>query len=187
MDAIALQYRGAMITVFALALGCQPDPAVVGVSLAGPSQIRVDHLGPVEPPAVLRSGVEVDAVTWTVETPEVAAATDGELLAKAPGSTRVYTEVDGEEVAFTLVVAPAVTLSFLSVPATVAVSEELDLDLAAKSGGRDVEPQHISWSSSNEDVVTVDAQGHIVPLQPGTAYITATASGSEAMVELVVE
>ena len=45
----------------------------------------------------------------------------------------------------------------------------------------------VTWSSSDEEVATVDEKGHITAVAPGTVTITATAGATKATCEVTVE
>lgn len=51
-------------------------------------------------------------------------------------------------------------------------------DLTASVGISTMEDKSVTWTSSNPDVATVDAQGHVVAVAPGTATITAKSNGN---------
>lgn len=45
----------------------------------------------------------------------------------------------------------------------------------------------VSWSSNNEDVVTVDAAGSVIALEPGTALLTGTVDGLSGTISVEVD
>ncbi|MCB9687568.1 MAG: hypothetical protein H6738_16605 [Alphaproteobacteria bacterium] len=155
--------------------------------LDGPSEVRVDHLGPVVPAprVVLGDGEVPEGLIWSFSRPGVASIQHGTLLAEGPGEVEVVAEWEGERVAWDLVVELRTELSFVEAPATVAVGDAVDLHLAATEGGVPVDTTAADWTTSDEAVLLVEG-GHLHAIAPGTAYVTASARGASAMIEVTV-
>ncbi|MCA9491344.1 MAG: hypothetical protein KC621_15540 [Myxococcales bacterium] len=154
--------------------------------LDGPSEVRVDHLGPVPAPRVVLGDGEVpEGLIWSFSRPGVASIQHGTLLAEGPGEVEVVAEWEGERVAWDLVVELRTELSFVDAPAALAVGDAVDLHLTATEGGVAVDAKAIDWTSSDDAVLLVDA-GHLKGIAPGTAYVTASAQGASAMIEVTV-
>lgn len=167
-------------------LGCQgtPPPELL---LEGPSRIRVENLGPVEGPvAVLSDGTKPDGVKWAAEPESVLRVGDGEFEAVGPGEAKVTAEWNGQTTHWTLIVEPAVMISFVDPPARLGVGETLPLRVRGRIGNTVVVPGEIRWSSSAPGVASVDPAGQLVGIAPGIAYITANGGRGEAMLEIEV-
>src|SRR5689334_11914840 len=90
--------------------GSPPEPAL---TLDGPDQVRVDHLGPVPSPRVLQAdGTEPSELAWTAADPSIASVVDGAVVAVGAGSTEVVGQSGDDSVRYTLTVVPAVVLRF---------------------------------------------------------------------------
>lgn len=154
--------------------------------LDGPSEVRVDHLGPVPAPRVVLGDGEVpEGLIWSFSRPGVASLQQGTFLAEGPGEVEVVAEWEGERVTWDLVVEIRTELSFVGAPAALAVGDAVDLRLTATQGGEPVDATAVAWTSSDDSVLSVDG-GHLVGVAPGTAFVTASARGASAMVEVTV-
>ena len=154
--------------------------------LDGPSEVRVDHLGPVPAPrVVLGDGTDPEGLIWSFSRTGVASIADGAVVAEGPGTVSVVAEWEGERVSWDLVVELRTELSFVDAPANLAAGEAIDLRVAASRGGEPVDPQAVEWTSSDDQVIAVVA-GHARAIAPGTAFVTARTGGASAMVEITV-
>jgi hypothetical protein len=169
-----------------LLIACSGEEQVVGeLRLDGPTQLRVDQLGPVEAPDVVLEDGTIAEVSWTLQAPGVAVLDAGQVVAQGPGVAQVTGQIEGQTVQWTLVVDPAVTLSFVEPPSSLVVGEVAILAVSARVGERSVSPGTIDWVSSDAGIATV-SQGEVMAVGEGVTYLTAKAHGSEAMVEIEV-
>lgn len=153
----------------------------------GPAQVRVDHLGPVEGPAVqLSDGTAAEGLTWTVS-PETVAVRDGDgVRAVGPGEATIEATWNEQRVTWTLVVDPRVSLNLVHPPATLAVGDRRPLHVEARIGDTNTDPGALSWRSTAPEVATVSEAGEVVAVAPGTTYVVVTHGESEAMAEIQV-
>jgi len=169
-----------------LFIGCAEEGSEIGPTLDVPGQVHVDQLGPVTVPMAVLADGSTASVIWTVDNPEVAEVRGKELLAVGPGRTRIHGTHDAEELAWTLVVEPTITLLFHKPPMHVGVGETADLRLHGRVGSVHVTPAEVLWTSSDTSVVMIEEDGRVSGVEPGVAYITARSGGSSAMLELKV-
>lgn len=177
-----------MRTLAALLLAaCQGAPSEPSITLEGPTDVRVERLGPVAGPRALAAdGSEARAVVWTVSAPEVAAVTDGQIVATGPGTAQIVGSLGTDEVRWTLTVDPLTTLAVKQAPATLAVGATGTVVLEARAGDQPVPLGDVTWSSSDPAVLTV-AAGELRGVAPGSAYVTARRGRSEAMIQVDVQ
>jgi hypothetical protein len=173
--------------VYLLMIGaCSTHSADPALMIEGPSQLRVDKLGPVDGPRVaLDDGSRPDGMEITVDDNEVAAVEEGRVVAKARGQTQVSVVWSDQEVVWTLVVDPAVSLRLLDVPAHVVVGERATLRIEARVGQQVIGHGNTTWASSDDTVAIVE-RGVITGQEPGISFITARMGASEAMAEIEV-
>lgn len=165
---------------------CATIDAQPQLMLDGPGQLRVDSLGPVDGPrAVLDDGSVPDGVLVTVEDAAVAEVEAGLVVARAPGETKVSATWNEQEVAWTLVVDPAMSLRILVSPSSMEPGEEAPIQIEARQGDDIVDDVQVEWVSSDEAVLTVE-DGTVSASAPGVAYVTAKVGGSQAMLEIEV-
>ena len=135
-------------------------------------------------------------VTWSSSDTCVATVdTNGKVAAIAPGTTVVtVTANDGSGVKASCVVAvekKVVAVSSITLSQSSAtLTEGETLTLTATVTPNNATDKSITWSSSNTTVATVDADGVVTAIAPGTATITAAAndgSGVTAACEVTVE
>jgi len=172
--------------IWLLLAACGVQQTTPALTNEGPSQLRVDKLGPVDRPRiVLDDGLRPDTIEVAIDDPAVAAMVDGRLIAKARGETQVTETWEEQEVVWTLVVDPAVSLRFLDVPASVAIGATATLSLEVRAGDTVVKAEEATWATSNSTVAGVK-QGTITGHQVGVSFITARIGTSEAMAEIEV-
>ncbi len=165
---------------------CTDGPEEPSLTLEGPTEIRVEKLGPVDGPRALRAdGTAPSGVVWTVSDAGVAAVRDGAVVALGPGQTRVTGTLDAETVGWTLTVDPEVILGFLDVPPTVMVGQDVELKVEARAGEQVVAPGAVEWSTSDPAILTATA-GRLRGVAPGVAYVSARRGASEAMAQVEV-
>ncbi len=134
------------------------------------------------------------SVTWkSSDASVVSVDQNGEIVAKKVGSAAItVTSEDGMKTASCNVVVEervilvtAVTLNKTELTLYENESEKLTAVVVPA----DATYKDIEWSSNNEDVATVDAEGNVTALKEGTAQISATAQNStiKSVCTVVVE
>jgi hypothetical protein len=171
------------VLAFAACAGGAEEPAI---TLEGPTDVRVEKLGPVEGPRVLQGdGTEAPGLSWSVSVPSVATVQDGQVVAVGPGKTAIIGTVGRDHVQWTLSVDPTLTLGFVDPPGRVAVGKEVPLVVEARAGTQVVPAGHLDWTTSNPGVLTV-VEGQAKGIAVGTAFVSAHRGASEAMVQIEV-
>ena len=128
-------------------------------------------------------------VTWSSSNTAVATVdANGLVKAIAPG-TAVITAKAGDKSATCALtvekkVIPVGGISLSQTSATLVEGESLTLTATVTPA--DATDKTVTWSSSDETVATVDANGKVVAIAPGTAVITAQAGDFTATCEIVV-
>ncbi len=130
--------------------------------------------------------ITVASIGWTSLNPEVATvSSDGLVLARAPGTTIIRAQVGdviGERL-ITVTPPPPGPLPVVSVDVT---PRAPDMDIGASLplsaiprdfAGRALADRAITWTSSNDSVALVSADGIVTALGVGTAIIEATTEG----------
>ncbi len=129
---------------------------------------------------------EAHGLRFSVKNTRIAkVSASGEVSARAVGSTTVRIESEfGSEASVKVTVKKAPSkLSLKAARTTLAVDERLKLSRALSSGSASA----LSYASSDPAVATVDADGEVVAVAPGTAKITArTFNGKKASVTLKI-
>ncbi|MBR3441775.1 MAG: Ig-like domain-containing protein [Bacteroidales bacterium] len=131
-------------------------------------------------------------VNWTTSSAEVATVADGVVTAVAPGTaTIIATTADGGKT-----VTCAVTVNPKPVPVegvsveveTVEIAEGETATIVVTVTPEDASVKDVTFASSDEAVATVDEEGNITAVAPGTATITVTTAdgGKTATCEVTV-
>lgn len=175
-----------MVRALALALiGCGGGAVL---ELDGPSEVRVERMGPVEGPGlVLSSGARPEGVIWSVEPASVARIEGDRVIAEAEGEARVTGAWQGQSVGWTLKVVPTYELVFVDAPAAIAVGGTCTFHVAARRGGEATPPTEVVFSTSDASILAVDEAGKCEGVAAGVAYVTVAGHGSTAMAEVRVE
>lgn len=148
------------------------EPASLALALAETGQLTAtalcEHDHPLE-----------RVFTWSTDAGAVASVSDAGLVTGlTEGAATITAETDG--VSGTAAVTVAGTVASVSVrPATFSLLEgdTQQLTAEARDAGDHVLARTFTWTSDNESVATVDANGLVQALLPGAATITATAEG----------
>ena len=135
--------------------------------------------------------VEGAIITWTSSDPAVATVSStGSVASKAAG-TATITAKAGDKTAECVV-----TIRFISVtgialnrPTLLIDDEDVEYKLSATITPSGASDKTITWTSSDEDVATVDKDGVITPLKNGTTTITVTTrdGGKTASCDVTVD
>jgi uncharacterized protein YjdB len=120
-------------------------------------------------------------IAWTSSNPNVATVdASGTLRALNPGQTTVSGASEAKTDSFVLTVVLVPVASVVVSPATAQrfVGQTVQLSAATlDAAGNVLTGRTISWSSSNTQVATVNANGLVTAVSPGAARITATSEG----------
>ena len=110
--------------------------------------------------------------------------TDGKLNIEVKGSNNCWYKCDDFRLTYLAPIAvESVTLS----QNVATLIEGNALDLTATVTPDYATDKTVTWSSSDEEVATVDEKGNITAVAPGTVTITATAGAVKAICEVTVE
>jgi len=118
-------------------------------------------------------------VTWSTDDDQIVTVnSEGELTAVAPGTTTITTTtVDGKFTATCTVsvveeVIPVTGVSLDPPAASLLVGRMLTLDAAIEPA--EATNKTVTWSTDDDQIVTVNSTGELTAVAPGTATITAT-------------
>ena len=125
---------------------------------------------------VMPDFVENKTVTWSSSAPTVASVdASGKVTALALGSATITaTTTNGKSATCTVTVSPKMPEAIEIKPSEASITEKTSLHLSANITPEDVTDPTVVWTSSDESVATVDEDGMVNGLQPGTVTITAT-------------
>lgn len=164
------------------AISIEPDP----VELSTEESIQLGAI------AFDENGDRIEGVefAWGVEEERVATITPEGLLTarRREDVTRVFARADGVEGKATVVVRKKVHAIEIRPPSLVLrVGQEQRLEAIARDdGGVALEGRAIAWSSSDEEIATVDETGLVRAVAVGTAKIAARHGEVEAAIDVEV-
>ena len=126
--------------------------------------------------AIVPESATFPCLTWRSSNPGVIEVDPhGVLTAVGLGNATVQViSADGngfDSIEVSTVYKPLLDIMILNVPAELAVNNSVDLQLLLNP--RDTSDFQISWSSSDTSVITIDQNGTISAISPGSAVITA--------------
>ena len=120
----------------------------------------------------------LDGLTWTSSNPKVATVdANGVVTAKAKGTATITAAVNGETRTCKVTVK---AMALNKAKATVYVKKTQQLTVNGGTG-------KTTWKSSNKKVATVNANGVVKGIKPGTATITATKNGKKFKCKVTVK
>jgi uncharacterized protein YjdB len=130
------------------------------------------------------------SVTWTVENAAIASVSPaGVVTALGLGTTQVAASARGKSGIATVTVQRAPVASVVVVPNVVNAGIGSTIQLIAKAydaGQNELTGRAMTWTSSNEGVVTVNANGLVTAKAKGTARITATTEGKSGFSDFTI-
>ncbi|MCQ2348722.1 MAG: Ig-like domain-containing protein [Paludibacteraceae bacterium] len=144
------------------------DPATLNIRKGASAQLKA---------VITPATADNQKVSWTVAQSDIAEVTDGLVTAKSIGETTitVTTEDGNKQATCAVTVTDSVHVSGISVTPSVAGMKELTtLQLTATIQPAEADNQKVIWSSSDETVATVDANGIVTAARFGQVTITAT-------------
>ena len=158
-----------------------------GVEIQKPSNTNLivgDNTLKLTAKAVPEDASDATDITWNSSKPEVAAiATDGTVTAKAVGETEITAKMGSftSEPVIIKVSDKVVPATGLTITSTNLTDGKLTLEVGdTESLNTKIAPEDstdaITWSSSNEKVASVDANGKVTAIAEGSATITAKAN-----------
>jgi hypothetical protein len=158
------------------------------VSISGESSVLVGETIELEA-EVLPADADDITVTWSSSDTEVASVdSDGIVTGKKAGTAIITATANGSKVAGEVKATLEITVS-ASVSVIYATDISIDgptelkvgetAELTAEVLPEDATDLTVTWSSSDEEIATVDEDGVVTAKSAGTVTITATANGSE--------
>ena len=132
-------------------------------------------------------GATYKALTWTSSDSKIASVdSKGKVKALAVGSATITVKADDQQATCVVTVTvpiQSITLNKSELTLTKGQSETLVATLKPE----DTSDNTVTWSSSNQTVATVDANGKVTAVNGGKATITAKAGGKTASCAVTVE
>jgi uncharacterized protein YjdB len=127
-------------------------------------------------------------VSWSISDDQVAAVSPaGVLEARAAGTTTLTANVEGKAATATIRVFSVVARVVVDPDRTALGVGDVRQIMAQAVGNEGIAVNRpIAWTTSNSDVVTVNASGRVSGVAAGTAVVTATSQGRSATVEVTV-
>ncbi len=119
------------------------------------------------------------SVKWSVANPAIATIAGGVLVGLASGNTIVVATVDGVSDSAIVQVSARPVESVSVVPGSVTMTRGKTTKLGTSvldDRGQPINDKIVTWSSDNEQVATISADGTVSALSSGTTTITATAT-----------
>jgi uncharacterized protein YjdB len=165
-----------------------PPPAPVASVTVTPPTAEVQVGGTVQLTATPRDAagnpLTGRAVTWVSSAPLVATVdANGRVTALLPGTATIRATSEGQTGTSTITVTPVPPAPVASVtvsPPTAEVQVGGTVQLTATprdAAGNPLTGRTVTWESSAPGIATVDANGRVTAVAPGTAIIRATSEG----------
>jgi trimeric autotransporter adhesin len=131
-------------------------------------------------------------VTWSTGNASVATvnSSTGLVTAVAPGSTSVTATSEGQSgsASVTVVPVPVASVDVSPETATVTVGGTAQFTATPRDqAGTALTGRSISWTTGNPLIATVDAEGRVTGLAPGSTSVTATSEGQSGSATITVE
>ena len=131
---------------------------------------------------VLPDDADNKNVTWSSEDDKIATVdAEGNVTAVAEGNVKIYaTAADGSDVSgyieITVVQVPAIPVESITVAGKDEMKVGENQKLTARVLPDDADNKNVTWSSEDDKIATVDAEGNVTAVSEGTVKIYATAA-----------
>lgn len=129
-------------------------------------------------------------ITWTTSNSGIVSVTEsGMISGAAPGVTSIVATSRSLRAEVNATVASVPISDFDISPSSATLDQGGSLTLVTTSRdavGNALSERVVSWSSSNPEIVSIDAKGTATGMAPGTAAISATVEGKTATTSVVV-
>ncbi len=158
---------------------------VSGISISSESEtLEIGETVTLEATVAPENTTEPTAVTWTSSDEAVATVSaEGVVTAVAPGHAVITAACGGFSATCTITVnapAPIPAESIVISEPSLSLKEGETSTLTATVLPEDADDKTVTWTSSNELVATVSADGVVIAIAEGTAIITATCGDASA-------
>lgn len=134
--------------------------------------------------AIVTNGFNSENIVWSSSDMDVATVSSGLVTAKAKGTTTITAKIKDTSVTATCVVTVVESIveveSVTLQTSTWETTKGQNITLVATINPTNATNKTVSWSSSDENVATVDDTGEVIAISGGTATITATVGGKSA-------
>ena len=174
-----------------------PTPTVSGVTVKGApsSEMAIGSTANLTAEVSMSQGSAADCTfEWTSSDANVVSVSgngaSAEITAKAAGSAKitvtVKTAAGAKTAECTITVkaaaatAKTITLDKTTLAMQLGTEQTLTATLEMTDGTKYTDKNHLTWSSSNENVVKVDDSGKLTPVGAGTVKITVTSKEKDA-------
>lgn len=151
--------------------------------------IKVDDTLQLTATIVPENAIETK-VTWTSDNEEVATVDENGLVTAIATGEAVITAEAGKMTATCKITVEPAVIAVTGVKLDVLEIDELmegeTVQLTATVEPDDAIDKTVTWSSDNEDVATVDQNGLVTAVAPGTVIITATSGDASATCKITV-
>lgn len=181
-----------MVALLALFVGCAPTPA--SIKFDGDATVSVNKLDQVD---VLKATVldaegkaiePQPALTWTV-TPDSVAKLEGAKVTPVANGEATVTAAVGEvknKYAFIVALPDKVEIAGYTAGTPWPTGQSAQLTATVKAGETALAGETVTWSSSADTVATVQADGTVTGVAPGTATITAASGALSSTVDVTI-
>lgn len=181
-----------MVALLAILVGCAPTPS--SVKFDGEQVVTVhtvDAVDVAKATVLDKDGNAIEpqpTLTWSVNPPAVAALEGTKVKPVANGEATVEAKI-GEVVGsykFVVALPDKVEIAGYTAGTPIPVGATTMLTGKVLAGDKAIEGQTVTWTSANEAVATVAADGTVTGVTEGTATITGTAGTLTSTVDVTV-
>lgn len=158
--------------------------------LDAPARLVVGHFALLRAEITAGSGQRVEAIPhWSSSAPGIVRVRDdGRVEAMSPGSAEVLVACEGHAASVVIQVRPLPVASVVirSAPGELRVTEEATLRAAALDAQGNELDRPVHWSSADDGVLRVTADGHAAAMSPGRTSVRATCEEVHARLDVRV-
>lgn len=129
-----------------------------------------------------------EGIEYETSDEKIAKIKDGEVIAVKNGKVTITGTYDGKQASTDIyVITPIKTMTFTTTNKTITVGKDLQMKLQVKPSDADITT--LKYSSSDEEIATVNANGIVTGVSAGKVTITVTDeyTGTEKSVDLTIK
>jgi uncharacterized protein YjdB/alpha-tubulin suppressor-like RCC1 family protein len=124
-------------------------------------------------------------VTWSSSDSNIAAVSNGTLMAKRPGTVTITAKAGTKEATCTVIVLSPLTSISLNKSATTIIKNQMETLTASYNPADTTDDKMVIWTTSDSNIATVSG-GIVTAKNPGAVTITAKVGNKESVCTVIV-
>lgn len=124
-------------------------------------------------PTITPSNASNKVITYKSNNPSIAIVdASGNVTAKKVGTAHISASIEGKTTMYKVIVVDTIALKSITTKSSIEIKEQETAKLTVTYTPSNATNKKVTWKSSNTNIVTVDTNGNLKGISPGSATIT---------------